>query len=196
MKINSPSDGLTSLLSASGLGGGSSLDTQMTSIADQLQQQKAINDALMQQTLAAMTQPTSGGSGGGSVGDSILGSIGSTLGGVLGGGLGLAPLISGLTGLFGGGSDSSTPTALPTYMAPLPVSLDAGFSEAGGGAFGVDAAQGGSPRAMTSSPSSQITVQVQAMDSSSFLDHSQDIAMAVRQAMLESTVLNDVIREV
>jgi hypothetical protein len=34
------------------------------------------------------------------------------------------------------------------------------------------------------------------MDSQSFLDHSQDIALAVRQAMLETTVLNDVIREV
>ena len=33
----------------------------------------------------------------------------------------------------------------------------------------------------------QITVQVQAMDSQSFLDHSNDIALAVRQAMLEST---------
>jgi len=36
---------------------------------------------------------------------------------------------------------------------------------------------------------------VQAMDSKSFLDHSADIAMAVRQAMLESSVLNDVVRE-
>jgi hypothetical protein len=101
-----------------------------------------------------------------------------------------------LAGLFGGGSDSSAPAALPTYMAPLPINLDAGFSEAGG-AFGVDAAQGGSPRAMTTNaPAPQITVQVQAMDSQSFLDHSQEIAMAVRQAMLETTVLNDVIREV
>ncbi len=191
---NSP-EGLTGLLRASGLSGGDSLNTHMTSLSDQLQQQQSINDALMQQTLAAMVQPASGGSGGGSTGDSILGTIGSTLGGVLGGGLGLAPLISGIAGLFGGG-DSSTPAALPTYMAPLPINLDAGFSEGGGGAYGVDAAQGGAPRAMTNSPSSQITVQVQAMDSSSFLDHSQDIALAVRQAMLQSSVLNDVIREV
>lgn len=59
---------------------------------------------------------------------------------------------------------------------------------------------------LTSNPSSnpgsvpaattQITVQVQAMDSQSFLDHSNDIALAVRQAMLQSSVLNDVIREV
>ena len=44
-------------IQASGLGGGDSLDTQMTGIADQLQQMKAINDALTQQTIAAMTQP-------------------------------------------------------------------------------------------------------------------------------------------
>jgi hypothetical protein len=42
----------------------------------------------------------------------------------------------------------------------------------------------------------QVTIQVQALDSQSFLDHSDDIAMAVRQAMLETTVLNDVIRSV
>jgi hypothetical protein len=192
MATNS-SESLTGLLRASGLSGGDSLNTHMTSLADQLQQQQTINDALMQQTLAAMVQPASG--GGSSGGDSILGTIGSTLGGALGGGLGLAPLVSGIAGLFGGG-DSSTPAALPTYMAPLPINLDAGFSEGGGGAFGVDAAQGGAPRAMTNSPSSQITVQVQAMDSQSFLDRSGDIALAVRQAMLQSNVLNDVIREV
>ena len=193
MATNRTSDGLASLLKASGLGGGDSVGLQMTSIADQLQQQQSINDALMQQTVAAMTQPVSdAGGGGGSSGSSIL----STLGGVLGGGLGLAPLVSGLAGLFGGGGDSSAPAALPTYMAPLPIHIDAGFSEGGGGAYGVDSAQGGAPRAMTnSSAASQITVQVQAMDSSSFLDHSQDIALAVRQAMLQSTVLNDVIRE-
>jgi len=184
-------ESLAGLLRASGLSGGDSLNTHMTSLADQLQQQQTINDALMQQTLAAMVQPASGG---GSAGDSILGTIGSTLGGVLGGGVGLAPLVSGLVGLFGGG-DSST-AALPTYRAPLPIHLDAGFREGVGGASGVDAAQGGVPRAMTNSPSPQITVQVQAMDSQSFLDHSGDIALAVRQAMLQSGVLNDVIREV
>jgi hypothetical protein len=195
MTTNGP-ESLAGLLRASGLGGGDSLNTHMTSLADQLQRQQSINDALMQQTLAAMVQPASGGGSiGGSGGDSILGTIGSTLGGLLGGGLGLAPLVSGIAGLFGGG-ESSTPAALPTYMAPLPIHMDAGFSEGGGGAFGVDSAQGGAPRAMTNSPSSQITVQVQAMDSQSFLDHSGDIALAVRQAMLQSSVLNDVIREV
>ena len=52
------------------------------------------------------------------------------------------------------------------------------------------------PATSASASTTQITVQVQAMDSQSFLDHSDDIALAVRQAMLQSTVLNDVIREV
>ena len=111
MATNRTTEGLTSLLRASGLGGGDSVDTQMTSLASQLQQQQSINDALMQETKAAMTQPANGGN---STGSSILDTIGSALGGVLGGGLGIAPLISGLTGLFGGASGSSTPAALPT----------------------------------------------------------------------------------
>lgn len=41
----------------------------------------------------------------------------------------------------------------------------------------------------------QVTVQVQAMDSRSFLDRSEDIARAVREAMLHSHALNDVINE-
>ena len=102
MATNKISDGLASLLKASGLGGGDSVGLQMTSIADRLQQQQSINDALMQQTVAAMTQPAGSGDGGGSSASSIL----STIGGVLGGGLGLAPLVSGLAGLFGGGGDS------------------------------------------------------------------------------------------
>ena len=193
MTTNGP-ESLRRLLQASGLGGSDSLNMHMTSLANQLQQQQSINDALMQQTLAAMVQPASEGSGGGSTGDSILGAIGSTLGGVLGGGLGLAPLVSGIAGLFGGG-DSSTPAALPTYMAPLPINLDAGFSEGGGGAFGVDAAQGSAPRAMTNSSAAQITVQVHAMDSQSFMDHSQEIAQAVRQAMLNMHSVNDVMSD-
>jgi hypothetical protein len=40
-----------------------------------------------------------------------------------------------------------------------------------------------------------ILVQVQAMDSQSFMDHSQDIAQAVRQAMLNLNSLNDVVQD-
>jgi hypothetical protein len=90
---------------------------------------------------------------------------------------------------------------LVKFALPDSVNVNAGVSSAFNGAFAVDAAQGNLPRAVVQPPSSssvgapQITVQVQAMDSRSFLDHSNDIALAVRQAMLESNVLNDVVRE-
>jgi hypothetical protein len=191
MASNNPSDSVTSLLHASSNGG------QLTSISEQLQVLRAINDALMQQSAAAMAGASTGGagSGSGSAASSVLEAIG---GGLLSGGLGLSSMISGLTSLFGGGDGASAPPVLTRYVQPLPIHLDAGFSDANGGsAFGVDAAQGGTPRAMTGGAApAQVTIQVQALDSQSFLDHSNDIAMAVRQAMLETTVLNDVIRGV
>ena len=86
------------------------------------------------------------------------------------------------------------------------MNLNAGINEgAPTQPFAVDYASGGTPKTGTSSSgpgagsgggSGQMIVQVQAMDSQSFLDHSDDIAQAVRQAMLQSSVLNDVIREV
>jgi hypothetical protein len=122
-------------------------------------------------------------------------SIASTLLDVFGGGLSLSPLISGIASLFGGGGDNPVPAPLVRFAMPPSVQANAGVSESGGQAFAVDYAQGGRPRPVSSGTPAQITVQVQAMDSRSFLDHSNDIAMAVRQAMLESSVLNDVVRE-
>ncbi len=57
--------------------------------------------------------------------------------------------------------------------------------------------QDGLPRTAQSSGGSQtsITVQVQALDSQSFLDHSDDIAKAVRRAVLNTNALSDVLNE-
>jgi len=41
----------------------------------------------------------------------------------------------------------------------------------------------------------QITVQVQTMDARSFLDNSDQIAQAVRGAMLNLSAINDVVNE-
>ena len=41
----------------------------------------------------------------------------------------------------------------------------------------------------------QITVNVQAMDARSFMDRSGDIAMAVRDAMLNLNSINDVVND-
>jgi len=49
------------------------------------------------------------------------------------------------------------------------------------------------PEVSASQKGQNILVQVQAMDSQSFMDHSQEIAQAVRQAMLNLNSLNDVI---
>jgi hypothetical protein len=44
--------------------------------------------------------------------------------------------------------------------------------------------------------SPQINVNIQAMDTQSFLDHSDEIAQAVRQAMLSLNSINDVMNDV
>jgi len=46
-----------------------------------------------------------------------------------------------------------------------------------------------------SRPATQVTVNVQAMDSKSFLDRSHDIAHAVREAMLNMHAINDVVND-
>jgi hypothetical protein len=53
--------------------------------------------------------------------------------------------------------------------------------------------KGSSTAESSTQQGNSILVQVQAMDSQSFMDHSHDIAQAVRQAMLNLNSLNDVI---
>jgi hypothetical protein len=185
--------------SDSGASQTSAMTEQLQSLTQQLQQLQTVNQTqitAMQQNTQAVTQSASSKAQGSS--GSVGGSIGSTLLNFLGLGSGLSPLISGLTSLFGGGG--SSPQPLIPYVAPLPVQATAGINASGAsGAVGVNNGTVGLPQpvpASTPAASPQITVQVQAMDSQSFLDHSNDIAMAVRQAMLESSVLNDVIRGV
>ena len=188
------------VLSASTPGsvGTSAVTDQLTTIASQLQELQTINQSQMQ-TIEANTSAVTANTGGkgSSGGASTASSVGNTLLDVLGLGSGLSPLISGLVSLFGGGGSSQT-TAVTPYIQPLPVNLQAGFSgSAAGGASGVDYGEGGQPRQTTAAAAQQqITVQVQAMDSQSFLDRSNDIAAAVRKAMLETSTLNDVIRGV
>ena len=198
MANTNPLSDVTKLLGGSGASAQSSqLSGQLTTITEQLQQLQTVNQtqiASIEQNTQAVAQDASAKASSGA--GSTAKSVGSTIESVLGFGLGLSPLISGLVSLFGGGGGSSAPAPLVPYIAPLPVAATAGISSSSAGAFGVDTAAGGLPRAQPSASAAQITVQVQAMDSQSFLDHSNDIAMAVRQAMLESTTLNDVIREV
>jgi hypothetical protein len=59
----------------------------------------------------------------------------------------------------------------------------------------VSYSEAGQPRGQAANTSPQVTIQVSAMDSQSFLDHSDQIAAAVKQAILNSNSLNDVISE-
>jgi hypothetical protein len=136
---------------------------------------------------------------------------------VLESGFGVVPLIAGMLGLFGGG-DAPAPPALVKYAMPDPIYFQG--AESGSGVSGADYDQTGRPRvlplasngaaalpggypgsapaaggATSAAPAPQITVNVQAMDSRSFLDHSSEIAQAVRDAMLNLNSINDVVSE-
>jgi hypothetical protein len=141
--------------------------------------------SLLTSLLAGLPAVFSGGSGR-SLFD-LLPSAGGSKAGALSE-LGVSPLISGLMSLFSGGGKSS-PQPLNLYSAPQRVNLQAGLH---GGAVGpADYGQSGSAR----SAQPQITLNVQAMDSKSILDRSGDIAQAVRQAMLQSHPINDVVAD-
>jgi len=122
-------------------------------------------------------------------------SIGRTVLSYLGGGLGLTSLFG---KLFGSSKDEPAPS-LVRYSLPSPVSLDAGLSQTPlPGIHPIRYASDGLPRALptgTTNTATPVTIQVQAMDSRSFLDHSSEIAHAVREALLNSHALNDVVLE-
>jgi hypothetical protein len=171
------------------LGNGSAGDP-LLQLTQQLQAIYQTNETLIEAT-NQNTRTAQTGSSSGTTAQSVLNSINQ----FFGAGLGLSPLISGIASLFGGGG-SSAPAALVRFALPPAVQEQAGISEAAPtSASGIDYGAGGVARSTTPAAAApaQITVQVQAMDSQSFLDHSQDIALAVRQAMLESSVLSDVI---
>lgn len=110
---------------------------------------------------------------------------------------GVGPLVTGLMKLFGS-SDSDAVPALEKFSAPTPVAVQAGLTR-DREYSALRYAQGNTPDALSQSPirSGHTTVQVniQAMDSQSFLDRQDDIARAVREAMLHSNSLNDVVLE-
>ena len=121
-------------------------------------------------------------------------------------GLGLVPLVSGLLGLFGGGGQE-TPPPLVKYAMPEKIYFQG--ADVGANMLSADYDQMGMPRgyspapvaaasgtaASTAAMAPQISVNVQAMDSRSFLDHSTEIALAVRQAMLTLNSINDVVND-
>jgi hypothetical protein len=110
---------------------------------------------------------------------------------------GVGPVVTGLLKIFGGGDDRTEPSFAPIpFDLPEPISLEAGLA-ADRSVAPISYSQQGFARdvrpAMERAP---IQINVQAMDSRSFLDRRDEIAQAVREAMLQSHSLNDVLSEI
>jgi hypothetical protein len=124
---------------------------------------------------------------------------GSVLGSVFRSGLGLAPLGLAIAGLFRGGRDDEPP-ALRRFQEPARLALEVANTENVLAGFPIVArGQRGEARAVERTRpvvvEPQVTVNVSAMDSRSFLDRSAEIAQAVREAMLHMHPVNDLISE-
>lgn len=164
----------------------STLTEQMTSLGAVQQTQVSAT----QDNTQALAQNTAvKGSSGSSIG-STLGGIASTL---FGGGL--SPLIGGFMSLFGGSGGGQTPTVASIFRLPNPIDFQGGLEGSTGQVAPVSYGQTGQPRSQPISTASQVTVQVNAIDSQSFIDHSDEIASAVKAAILSSHSLNDVIAD-
>jgi hypothetical protein len=175
-------------------------------VQDALSSTAQVIDALTQATSTnteAVTQNSQTRSSS-STGSAIGGAL-STASQVLGGGLSALPLVSLFTSLFGGGG-SSQPAPLLQYSMPSSLNLQSTANDQPvvWGANGLPQAPGApSPSSGAAAPggstgttqNQQVTVQVNAIDSQSFLDHSTEIAQAVRQAMLNMSSLNDVVSD-
>ena len=166
--------------------------TTATSTARNLGRILSQNTKAMQQSREAI-----------STAQSLLAGLFSSLGqgggssGILGSGLGLVPLGLRIAGLFR--KRRAEPQSFSPFELPPSLSLEvantgnilAGFPR-------VARKQAGEIKVIrqeTPATQPQVTVNVNAMDAQSFLDRSEDIASAVRDAMLHMHPLNDVIGE-
>jgi hypothetical protein len=123
--------------------------------------------------------------------------LGRTVAGI-GSGLTLSPLISGLSKLFRNTTSTSEREPLPLYSPSAPVRIDGTISGRSQMIEEVSYGQAGLPRRSGGEHVNEfppVTIQVNAIDSRSFLDHSESIARAVREAMLTMHAINDVVSD-
>ncbi|MDX2267840.1 MAG: hypothetical protein NW208_07030 [Bryobacter sp.] len=106
----------------------------------------------------------------------------------------LGPLWRGLFSLFGGGDEPQAPVLQP-FIPPAPATtqLAAGAS-ADGTAREVSTDAQGRLRNVEPAPAN-VSISIQALDARSLLDRSDDLASAVRQAMLSNHPINDSLTE-
>ena len=110
------------------------------------------------------------------------------------GGSALGSIVTGITGLFGVGKPTA-PVPLYRFDLPQSVAVEAGITRKGQ-FVPVNHSQSGQVRSNeTQQPVVQAVPQSSAADSRWFMDHSEDIASAVKEAMLHSHSLNDVVAD-
>jgi len=175
---------------------GASVSEGVRGLGTQLEQLRALFQAQTvstQENTEALTRATNNTGGGVTA---ALGDAARTAGSALSGGFFLSPLLSGVLKLFGRDS-TPEPPPLATFALPRSVAIDGSIQAAGASTItATQYAQDGLPRvAAPAARVPQVTVQVSAMDARSFLDRSDDIARAVKEAMLNSHSVNDVIGE-
>ena len=124
-----------------------------------------------------------------SVTKTFINNIGSTLG--------LSPVIKGLAKLFSGSGEAEAPATLPSFTLPPALRIDSGLDSQTQSLRSVSYGQSNEARLPLTPRVTPATIQVNinAIDSQSFMDHSGDIARAVKEAMLHAHSLNDVVQE-
>jgi hypothetical protein len=129
-----------------------------------------------------------------SAGSTVANTAGKVLSNSLGSLFGVSPLISGVMSLFGLGKQQEAPPAVAEFSLPKAIKQEAGV-DANNSFAAVTYGDSGLVKAdaRRAEAPAQVNVQVTAMDSRSFLDRSDDIARAVKEAMLHSHSLNDVV---
>lgn len=168
---------------------------ELNSLNRQVDQLRSVQQSgleLTQENTQALAQNTSVKA---SSGESPVKSFGRGLASIFTSGFGFAPMIGSLLGLFGNRREEE-PTPLVSYTRPAPLRVERAITDSGFQSFDHDQTGALRPIATTgTTTAAQVTVNVQTMDSQSFLDHRGEIAKAIREALLESQPLSDVLAE-
>mgnify|MGYP001346183237 CR=1 FL=1 len=104
----------------------------------------------------------------------------------------LNPILGGILRLFGGGGEEPV-VSLPMAARPTTARYDMGFAGGDSGYFYMDRDAAGGLRTVRPSNQPAVVVQVEAMDSRSFLERTPEIAEALRRALLESEGMQSVL---
>jgi hypothetical protein len=97
----------------------------------------------------------------------------------------LNPFLGGILRLFGGGSEKA-PRELTAAQRPGPARYELGIGGGESNYFFIDRDASGAPRAAGPTVAPTVVVQVEAMDSRSFMERTPEIAEALKRALLES----------